>query len=173
MITTALAQQLRDAGLTWTPVAGDAFQIARPDFEGDVFTVSDMTIEAHSYSTGTVLGFNGTTEWALDSVALDDALWLPREDQLRDLLRGTFDQLERTVDEPTAETAVGAGAGVTGPAAKARNGLRSQLQRGARVAYTVTTHLDGVPALFTSEDPAEAYGLALLALIRRAGAAEG
>ena len=97
MITTALAQQLRDAGLTWTPVAGDAFQIARPDFEGDVFTVSDMTIEAHSYSTGTVLGFNGTTEWALDSVALDDALWLPREDQLRDLLRGTFDRLDRTL----------------------------------------------------------------------------
>ena len=143
MITTALAQQLRDAGLTWTPIAGDAFQIARPDFEGDVFTVSDMTIEAHSYSTGTVLGFNGTTEWALDSVALDDALWLPREDQLRDLLRGTFERLDRT------------------------------LRKDARVAYTVTTHVDEVPASFESEDPAEAYGLALLALIRRAGAAEG
>ena len=61
-----------------------------------MFTVSDMTIEAHRYPTGTVLGFNGTTEWALDSVAIDDALWLPREDQLRDLLRGTFRQLIRT-----------------------------------------------------------------------------
>jgi hypothetical protein len=49
-----------------------------------------MTVEAHEFDTGTVLGFNGTTEWALDSVALEDALWLPREDQLRALLGGTF-----------------------------------------------------------------------------------
>src|SRR5262245_9940228 len=95
MISTALAASLREAGLVWTPVSGDAFQIAGPDFEGDVFTVSDMTIEAHVYPTGTVLGFNGTTEWALDSVALDDALWLPREDQLRDALAGRFVSLTR------------------------------------------------------------------------------
>ena len=100
VISTALARELRDAGLIWTPASGDSFQIALADFEGDVFTVSDMTIEAHRYSTGTVLGFNGTTEWALDSVALDDALWLPREDQLRELLRGTFRPLHRT----TADT---------------------------------------------------------------------
>lgn len=63
---------------------------------GDVFTISEMTVEAHSYPGGTVLGFNGTTEWALDSVAVEDALWLPREDQLRYLLRGTFRALRRT-----------------------------------------------------------------------------
>jgi len=87
VISTALARELRAAGLVWTPVSGDVFQIAlggdrggdrggeqNDDFEGDVFTVSDMTIEAHRYPTGTVLGFNGTTEWALDSVALEDAL---------------------------------------------------------------------------------------------------
>src|SRR5437868_1116474 len=100
MISTALATALRDAGLVWTPVSGDAFQIALAHdtegaFEGDVFTVSDMTIEAHVYPTGTVLGFNGTTEWALDSVALEDALWLPREDQLRDALAGRFVSLTR------------------------------------------------------------------------------
>jgi hypothetical protein len=77
VISTALARELRSAGLVWTPASGDSFQIALADFEGDVFTVSDMTIEAHRYPSGTVLGFNGTTEWALDSVALDDALWLP------------------------------------------------------------------------------------------------
>ena len=95
MISTALAAALRDAGLVWTPVSGDAFQINGPDFEGDVFTVSDMTIEAHAYPSGTVLGFNGTTEWALDSVAIDDALWLPREDQLRDAIAGRFVSLTR------------------------------------------------------------------------------
>ncbi|PFG29768.1 pilus assembly protein CpaE [Paramicrobacterium agarici] len=95
MISTPLAHRLREAGLRWTPVSGDAFQVAGPEFEGDVFTVSDMTIEAHTYPTGTILGFNGTTEWALDSVALDDAVWLPREDQLRDMLAGAFERLER------------------------------------------------------------------------------
>lgn len=98
MISTALARQLRDAGLVWHPTSGDRFQINRPELDGDVFTVSDLTIEPHHYPSGTVLGFNGTTEWALDSVALDDALWLPREDQLRDLLRGAFRRLDRTDD---------------------------------------------------------------------------
>jgi hypothetical protein len=64
------------------------------EVDGDVFYLSDMTVEAHQFSTGTVLGFNGTTEWALDSVAIDDALWLPREDQLRALLRATFRSLD-------------------------------------------------------------------------------
>jgi hypothetical protein len=139
MISTALAADLRAAGLTWTPVSGDAFQIAGPDFEGDVF--SDMTIEAHVYPTGTVLGFNGTTEWALDSVALDDALWLPREDQLRDALAGTFVMLAREAD----------GENRASPES---------------IRYSVTTRVNDEEARFASEDPAEAYGLALLALLR-------
>ena len=140
MISTSLAAALRDAGLRWTPVSGDQFQISGPDFEGDVFTVSDMTIEAHAYPSGTVLGFNGTTEWALDSVALDDALWLPREDQLRDALAGTFVGLERQVVDGAAHA--------------------------TRASYVVTTRVDGADARVVSEDPAEAYGLALLALLR-------
>jgi hypothetical protein len=133
MISTELARRLRDAGLRWAPVSGDAFQLAGPDFEGDLFTVSDMTIEAHPYPSGTILGFNGTTEWALDSVAIEDALWLPREDQLRDLLGGTFVRLEREM-------------------------------AGERIAYLVTVHRDG-ERTYRSDDPAEAYGLALLELI--------
>ena len=101
MISRELATRLRDAGLRWHPRAGDQFQLARSDMDStgtDVFTVSDMTIEAHEYPTGTVLGFNGTTEWALDSVALGDALWFPREDQLREALKATFVRLERSGD---------------------------------------------------------------------------
>ncbi len=85
----------------WHPAAGDRFQFLTQDMDAtgtELFTVSDMTIEAHRYSTGTVLGFNGTTEWALDSVAIEDALWFPREDQLREALRGTFTSLERRDD---------------------------------------------------------------------------
>ena len=98
MISRPLALRLREAGLVWRPAAGDRFQFLSQDMEAtgtDVFTVSDMTIEAHAYPTGTVLGFNGTTEWALDSIAIEEALWLPREDQLREALKGTFERLER------------------------------------------------------------------------------
>ncbi|MGY4860087.1 hypothetical protein [Cryobacterium sp. AP23] len=99
MITTDCARALQQAGLRWRPASGDSFRIERPGFDSEVFTVSEMTIEAHEFDTGTILGFNGTTEWALDSLALEDALWLPREDQLRSLLRGTFRSLHRQGDE--------------------------------------------------------------------------
>ncbi len=94
MISLHLALELRDAGVVWHPRTGDAFTILQPEMTGDVFTISDMMIEAHEFSTGTVLGFNGTTEWALDSVAQDDALWLPREGQLREALGARFRRLE-------------------------------------------------------------------------------
>ena len=96
--SVALAQQLHEAGLGWIPESGDQFCLNTTEFEGEVFTVSDMTIEPHDYDTGTILGFNGTTEWALDSVALEKTLWLPREDQLRELLGATFSFLLRVDD---------------------------------------------------------------------------
>jgi hypothetical protein len=96
MITTELARELRDHGLVWHPASGDVFAIDSGELDGETFTVSEMTIEAHEFDTGTILGFNGTTEWALDSVAVENAVWLPREDQLRSLLGGTFVSLTRT-----------------------------------------------------------------------------
>jgi len=98
MISTDRAEQLRAAGLRWHPRSGDRFTIRRPGLLGEVFTISEMTIEPHEFPTGTVLGFNGTTEWALDSVSQEDAVWLPGEDQLRELLGGTFRSLTRVDD---------------------------------------------------------------------------
>lgn len=98
MISVQLARRLVTLGLEWSPASGDAFCIDREEFESEVFTVSDMTVEAHVFDTGTILGFNGTTEWALDSVALEDALWLPRESQLRGLLGDAFRALARVDD---------------------------------------------------------------------------
>ena len=98
MIAEDIARQLRAAGLRWQPASGDTFAIDRPGMEGERFTVSEMTIEPHHFDTGTILGFNGTTEWALDSLAVEDALWIPREDQLRELLGGSFRHLARTPD---------------------------------------------------------------------------
>jgi hypothetical protein len=90
VISTPLARALRDSGLVWKPSIGDAFLIDRVEVDAEVFHLSDMTVEAHEFSTGIVLGFNGTTEWALDSVSIEDALWLPSETQLRELLRAAF-----------------------------------------------------------------------------------
>jgi len=98
VITSELATALQLAGLPWHPRPGDRFAIPQPELQDQVFTISDMVVEPHEYPTGTVLGFNGTTEWALDSVDQDQAVWLPREDQLRELLGGTFVRLERTDD---------------------------------------------------------------------------
>ena len=85
--------------MLWQPKPGDRFTIDEPDLAGELFWISDLTIELHHYQDQSVLGFNGTTEWALDSVPLDIALWLPREDQLRALLGLRFEALRRGAAE--------------------------------------------------------------------------
>lgn len=95
MISLQLAQDLDRVGVRWRPRAGDRFTLRSNEIGGEVFTVADMVVEARDYPTGTLLAFNGTTEWALDSVQLDQALWLPREDQLRELLGAAFRSLTR------------------------------------------------------------------------------
>ena len=94
VISRELAAALEAAGVLWTPAVGDRFTLHNPAFDGEVFTLSDMTIETQGTADARVLGFNGTTEWALDSVELREALWLPREDQLRELLGAAFLSLE-------------------------------------------------------------------------------
>src|SRR5205823_3062446 len=83
-----------EAGLVWKPEPGDRFVVPDRDLD-EVFVLSHMTIEVHRLPKGTVIGFNGTTEWALDDVDQDEALWLPREDQLRELLGAAVHRLER------------------------------------------------------------------------------
>jgi hypothetical protein len=91
-----LARELRAAGLVWVPARGDHFVVPDRNMDDDVFVLSDMTIEVHDFATGPVIGFNGTTEWALDSLDQQAALWLPTEGQLRTLLGATLRRLERT-----------------------------------------------------------------------------
>ena len=95
MMTIELAHRLRAAGLTWTPTAGDRFVLPVAGMEEEVFVISNLTVDVHHFKTGDVIGFNGTTEWALDSVEQDKAIWLPREDQLRELLGERFVTLEQ------------------------------------------------------------------------------
>jgi hypothetical protein len=78
-----------------------------------------------------VIGFNGTTEWALDSIEQSQALWLPAEHQLRGLLGTAFAGLAPTGD-----------------------------------GYRVTLRVDGGTSGYDGRDAAEAYGRALLDLLR-------
>ena len=137
MISVELAGTLKSAGLVWRPASGDRFALVTGAFDGEVFTLSDIVVEAQESRTGMVLGFNGTTEWALDATEATDALWLPREDQLRGLLGSSFRSLER-VDE------------------------------GYRVTSVLPGHSLDEPLAYWGSDPSDAYGRALLALIRRA-----
>lgn len=107
MITVELARDLIGAGVLWEPAAGDRFVIDAELLTGEVFWISDLTVEVQTYRDQSLLGFNGTTEWALDSVTLDEALWLPREDQLRELIGDRLVALTRDAEVWTVTTTTG------------------------------------------------------------------
>jgi hypothetical protein len=94
MISVELALRLRAAGLEWTPTSGDRFVIPGREMDADVFVVSELTIDVFQAPTGPLIRFNGTTEWALDSVPQEAVVWLPREYQLREALGPRFRRLE-------------------------------------------------------------------------------
>src|SRR3954451_23023288 len=94
IVPLPLALALRDAGLRWRPAPGDRFVLPDRGMDDEVFVLSDMTVEVHEFSTGSVIGFNGVTEWALDSVEQEEAVWMPSEQQLRERLGGLFSRLE-------------------------------------------------------------------------------
>lgn len=135
-IPVPLALALREAGLRWTPRRGDRFVLPHRDMDGDIFVLSDMTVDVHDFPTGRVIGFNGVTEWALDSVQAEEAVWLPAEDQLRDLLGGLF--LRLSAGSPDGRTR----------------------------QFTVTVLRDGAEVEVTADSAEEAYGTALLQVLR-------
>ena len=131
MLSVASARALRDAGLRWTLARGDSFVVPDREMDSDVFVLADMTIDVHEFPGGSAIAFNGTTEWALDSVEQSEALWVPAEHQLRELLGDAFAGLAPTGD-----------------------------------GYRVTLRVDGATSGYDGVDPAEAYALALLHLLR-------
>jgi hypothetical protein len=91
VISVELARRLQRAGVSWSPAAGDRFVIPDRDLDEQVFAVSDMVVEVHELPRGgRLLAFNGTTEWALDSIMQADVVWLPSEAQLRTMLGEAF-----------------------------------------------------------------------------------
>lgn len=114
MISLELAKELRAAGLAWEPADGDRFVLADRNMDDSVFTISEMVVEVQTAPVGQMIAFNGTTEWALDAVERAEAIWLPRESQLREalgdallaLVRGEGDwRVTTTIDDDIAEVA--------------------------------------------------------------------
>ncbi|MEV6347805.1 pilus assembly protein CpaE [Actinoplanes sp. NPDC051851] len=98
MLGVQVARQLSATGLAWQPRLGDRFAVPDRGLDDEVFVLSNMTIQVHERPEGRMIGFNGTTEWALDDVEIDEVAWLPREDQLREMLGETFRGLTREDD---------------------------------------------------------------------------
>jgi hypothetical protein len=94
MISIDLARRLAATGVRWSPSSGDRFVVPDREMDAEVFVISDMTVEVQELFDRSVIGFNGTTEWALDSLEVDDVVWLPREEQLRLMLGLRFVRLE-------------------------------------------------------------------------------
>jgi hypothetical protein len=99
MISTELAVELARRGLPWIPASGDRFHVPDRDLDDEVFVVSGMSIEVSDLPSGSEVRFNGTVEWALDSIAQSEVIWLPREDQMRDALGAWFVRMERLEGE--------------------------------------------------------------------------
>jgi hypothetical protein len=98
VIGIELARRLRAAGLAWEPTEGDRFVLPDRDLDGRVFTISEMVVEVRRGPVGTLIAFNGTTEWALDAIEQAETVWLPREHQLRELLGEALLSLARLDD---------------------------------------------------------------------------
>jgi hypothetical protein len=94
MITRDLAEALTARGLVWTPASGDRFLVPDRDLDDEVFVISGMSVEVSELPSGEEVRFNGTVEWALDSIEKSEVVWLPREQQLRDALGDRFLRLE-------------------------------------------------------------------------------
>lgn len=96
MISKELARELSKQGLDWVPALHDFFIIPDADLDDQIFVISDLTIDIETLDGHATIMFNGAVEWSLDYILSQDAVWLPTESQLRDLLADRLVSLSRT-----------------------------------------------------------------------------
>lgn len=139
LIDIALARRLRDGGLVWTPAWHDFFAIPDSNLDERVFVLSDMAIDVQIRQGWPALTFNGAVEWSLDYVMQADVVWLPTESQLRHML-----QVRLAGEEQPAVT------------------LNCQPD-----VFVCAIQHQGQPHTFSAVEAADAYGMALLYLLRQ------
>ncbi len=139
MLPLPLAQELKAAGLVWRTSNYDFFAIPDRDMDDRVFVLADMMAYTELVRGWPVVAFHGTAEWALDYILTREVVWMPTEEQLRQELAGA---LERA-GGPAEIT-------LTCDGQTCRCRIRP----------------DGEPLEFVAPGADEAYGLALLYLLR-------
>jgi hypothetical protein len=97
MLSLSTAKQLKETGLIWTPALHDFFAIPERGFDDKVFVISDVFVNVEPLRGHLSATFQGSVEWALDHVVVEELVWLPTEEQLRDELEG------RLTPEPRPE----------------------------------------------------------------------
>lgn len=91
LVPTDLARRLKMLGLVWNPKLGDRFMVPDRNLDDHVFALSDMVVEMRNSIGGLPeLAFNGTVEWALDSIMTTEVVWLPTEADIRVALGDAF-----------------------------------------------------------------------------------
>ena len=141
MVSFSTAAALREAGLEWTPRTLDFFAIPLPGFEDQIFVINDMTIMAETISGRLAITFHGSVEWALDHLWAGEVIWIPREDQLREMLE------ERLPGEPQP----------------------TLMFSTTLLGYRCDIRYRGQELDFEAFDPGEAYAAALLHVLRSKG----
>lgn len=97
MIHLETARKLKTAGLDWRPKSDDCFAIPDRGMDEQRFVLNNMTIQHEILKGHPAITFNGATEWALDYIFQVEAIWLPRESQLRELV---LKELAQQTDQP-------------------------------------------------------------------------
>ena len=92
MIPLTLAIQLKEAGLKWLPDINDFFAIPDSDLDDRIFVMSDMMTEPTTLKGWPAITFHGTSEWAMDYIFIEEVVWMPTEEQLRQELVFLLDQ---------------------------------------------------------------------------------
>jgi hypothetical protein len=137
MISLALAQQLRNAGLTWQPAERDLFALPDREMDEQIFVISVLPAMLQLHGGQPAVAFLASAEWALDYVLLGEVVWLPTEAQLRKAL----------------EAQIAPEAGLT---------LSRRMD-----GYCCTVEIAGSDREFDGPDAESAYALALLAVLEQ------
>lgn len=141
MLSLALARELKNAGLNWQPALNDFFAIPDSDLDDRVFVLSDMMASRALLQGWPAITFYGTAEWALDYIFMQDVVWVPTEEQLRQEIIFALDRSEPETHLSLTLTSNG--------------------------RYQVAIPVNGRSQTFNGLTAGEAYGRALLHLLQQ------
>lgn len=147
MIPLGLAMELKKAGLIWQTNNYDFFAIPDRGMDDRVFILADMIAYTELIQGWPAVTFHGSAEWALDYIFTHEIVWLPTEEQLREALWAML------------------------PPARPGEGRLTLSDRD--LGYRCVITLDGVTLAFNAPTAGEAYGRAVLHMLKLQPASNG